>query len=95
MADSYTITATIIEPVQLVADMSLSLERVGALLANTNSEYMEHVVESLLKDGGSLHRLAYNIWCINQVAIEKLEEIRDLLGDAEGALRELTEKREG
>lgn len=95
MADSYTMTATINEPVQLVVDMSLSLERVIALLENTNSEYMEQVVECVSKHSRTVHRLASNIFCINQIAIEKLTEIQLLLADAETSLNDLQAKREG
>ncbi|WP_066781274.1 hypothetical protein [Sphingomonas sp. CCH5-D11] len=95
MAESFTMTATVINPVRVVSDMSLSLERVIALMANSNSDFMEYVVERLSGGEQSLHRVASNIWCINQVGIEKLEEIQKLLGEAEGPLLRLRNEREG
>ena len=91
MADSFTMTPTINDPVQVVTDMALSLERVVALLANTNSDLMEFVVERLAGgDDKAVHRIASNIWCMNEVAIEKLEEIQLLLGEVETPLRALS-----
>ena len=86
---------TINDPVQVVTDMALSLERVLALLVNTNSDFMEFLVERLSGGDKAVHKIASNIWCINEVAIEKLEEIQLLLDRVETPLRALRTEKEG
>ena len=85
MTDSYTMTPTVTEPVQTVEEMTLSLERVMLLLAGSNSDYMDYVVGEL-KTNRSLHRVAFNVWCINQIVVEKLDEIHKVLAEAESGL---------
>lgn len=95
MAESFTITTTVNDPIAVVNDMALSLDRVTSMLASANSDYFQHIVGHLLDQDSSIHRLAYNVWCINQIAVEKLQEITRLLGDAEGELLSLRSKAEG
>lgn len=95
MAESFTVTTRVNDPIAVVNDMHLSLDRVTSMLATTNNDYMEYVVGHLNEQGSSIHRIAYNVWCINQIAVEKLQEITRLLGEAEGDLLVLRNKREG
>lgn len=95
MANSYTMVAGINDPIDVVSDMALSLERAAVLLASTNCDLMECVVGKLTGPSERLHNTAYAIWCSNQVAIEKLQEIHSLLLQAEGPLLALRNKVEG
>lgn len=85
MTDSYTMTPTVTDPVQTVEEMTLSLERVTSLLGTSNSDYMDHIVGGLTTTP-SLHRLAFNVWCINQIVVEKLSEIHKVLVQTESGL---------
>ena len=85
MTDSYILTPTVTDPVQTVEEMTLSLERVMSLLGTTNSDYMDHIVGGLAATP-SLHRLAFNVWCINQIVVEKLGEIHKVLVQTESGL---------
>jgi hypothetical protein len=95
MGESFTVTRTVNDPIAVVNDMALSLDRVTSMLATTNNDYMEYVVGRLNDERSSIHRIAYNVWCINQIAVEKLQEISALLDEAEGELLSLRSKREG
>ncbi|WP_267419134.1 hypothetical protein [Sphingomonas sp. GC_Shp_1] len=94
MGESFTVTHRVNDPIAVVNDMALSLDRVTSMLATTNNDYMEHVVGHLNDQRSSIHRIAYNVWCINQIAVEKLQEITKLLDEAEGQLLSLRPKTE-
>jgi hypothetical protein len=92
MASSFTLDATIADPVRAVSDMALSLDRVATMLASSNTDLMECVV-STLDDATSTHRVAYAAWCAAMIAAEKMKEIAGVLDQAEIALLALGSER--
>ncbi|RSV20372.1 hypothetical protein CA236_00185 [Sphingomonas sp. ABOLG] len=95
MTSNHIAAPKIAEPTELVVELALALERVAVLLARTNSDLMKDVVSGLPRELQAVHHSAYTVWCSNQIAVEKLEEIHKLLADAGDELHAHPQRRNG
>jgi hypothetical protein len=87
MTGSFTMKPAITDPVAVINDMSLVCDRIAAMISAANSVLMEDVVERVDDGQSAMYRNAYNAWCTFQTAVEKLQDVGAVLGEAEMQLR--------
>lgn len=86
MIPAFEMAASVANPIEAVDEMALSLDRARAVLAGNNTDLVEEIAQGSDVPAAIAER-AMQMWMINVVVLEKLDEIGKVLERASAQIR--------